>query len=207
VVRWSAEAIARVGAEKSSGLLLVVIARNGMEGLFGFPANVGICCAVLAVREGADDAECRGVEVVVRVLAVGCEREAEAHDERPVDTGLVEQLELVGEELGVGLFVSEVYGPHAWPDERPQDRYCHSQHGQWCRVEGAEDFGVVGVPAGSEAELGDRDRLPGCLELADLGQVLVGGGGLLAVIVDADNVKVVPVDPLERLRAVADRPL
>ena len=79
----------------SPGLLLAVVARNGMEGLFWFPANVGICRAVLALREDADDAECRGVEVVVRVFAVGCERETEAHDERPVDSGPVEQLELV----------------------------------------------------------------------------------------------------------------
>jgi hypothetical protein len=86
--------------------LLAVVARNGVEGFLGFPANVGICRAVLAVREGPDDAECRGVEVVVR---------------------------------------------------------------------------VVGVVAGNEPELSDRDRLSGCLKLADLGQVLVVGGGQLAI--------------------------
>jgi hypothetical protein len=176
-----------------------------MEGLFGFPANVGICRAVLAVREGADDAECRGIEVVVRVLAVGCERETEAHDERPVDAGLVEQLELVDKEPGLGLFIPGIYRPHPGPDERPQDRYCHSQHGQWCRVKGAEKFRVVSVPAGSEAELDDRDRLPGGLELADLGQVLVGRASLRAVVIDADDIEVVPVDALERQGAVADR--
>ena len=79
----------------SSGLLLTVIARNGMEGFFGFPADIWIGRAVLAAGEGANDAEGSRVEVMSRVLAVGCEREAEAHDERPVDAGLVEQLELV----------------------------------------------------------------------------------------------------------------
>jgi hypothetical protein len=89
----------------SPALLLRVIARDGVKSLFRFPADVGICRAVLAAREGADDAECRGIEVVVRVLAVGRERETEAHDERPVDAGLVEQLELVDEEPGLGLFI------------------------------------------------------------------------------------------------------
>jgi len=154
---------------------------------------------VLAAREGADDAECRGVEVVARVLAVGGEREAEAHHERPVDVDLVEQLELVDEEPGLGLFISGVYRPYPRPDELPQDRYLHSQQGQWCCVEGAEEFGVVGVPAGSEAEFSDGDGLPRGLGPTDLGQVLVGGWGLLTVIIDADNVEVVPVDTLERL--------
>jgi hypothetical protein len=142
---------------------------------------------------------------VARVFAVGCERETEAHDERPVDPGPVEQLELVDEEPGLGLFIPGIYRPHPRPDERPQDRYCHSQHGQSCRVEGAEKFRVVGVPAGSEAELGDGDGLPRGLEFADLGQVLAGGWGLLTVVIDAGNVEVVPVDALERESAAADR--
>lgn len=89
--------------------MLLVIAGDGVESLFGFPANVGIGRAVLAVGEDAHDAECCGVDVVARVLAVGGEREAEAHDVRPVDAGLVEQLELVDEESGLGLFVSRVH--------------------------------------------------------------------------------------------------
>ena len=95
-------------------------------------------------------------------------------------------------------FISGVYGPYPGPDEPPHDRYLHSQQGQWCCVEGAEEFGVVGVLAGSEAELSDGDGLPRGPEPADLGPVLGGGGGLLTVIVDADNVEVVPVDTLER---------
>src|SRR5579863_2361571 len=111
----------------SAGLLLAVVARNGMEGRLGFPADVGICRAVLAVREGANDAECRGVEVVAGIFAVGHDWEAEAHDERPVDAGLVEQLELVDQEPSLGLFVSGVYRPYSRPDERPQDRHGRSQ--------------------------------------------------------------------------------
>jgi hypothetical protein len=45
--RPAADAVTRVGAEKSRSLLLVVIPRNGVEGLFGFPADVGIRRAVL----------------------------------------------------------------------------------------------------------------------------------------------------------------
>jgi hypothetical protein len=41
--------------------------------------------------------------------------------------------------------------------------------------------------------------------LADLGQVLVGRASLRAVVIDADDIEVVPVDALERQGAVADR--
>jgi hypothetical protein len=142
---------------------------------------------------------------MAQVLTIRCEREAEAHDECAVRAGLVEQLELVDEELGLGLFVSGGHRPYPRPDELSYPRYLHSQQGQWLCVEGAEEFGVGGVLAGSEPELGDGDRFSGCLEPADPGQVLVGGEALLAVEVDADDVEVIPVDALERGRAVADR--
>jgi hypothetical protein len=76
----------------------------------------------LAAGKGAHDAECGGVDVVARVLAVRCEREAEAHDERPVHAGFVEQPELVDEKSGLGSFVSWVDRPDPRPDEPPDHR-------------------------------------------------------------------------------------
>ena len=69
------------------------------------------------------------------VLAAGREGEAEAHHERPVDAGLVEQPELIDEESGLGLFVPGVHRPDPRPGEPSQYRYLHTQQGQWCGVE------------------------------------------------------------------------
>ena len=49
--------------------MLPVIAGDGAECRFGFPANAGIGRAVLTAGKGAGDAERRSVDVVARILA------------------------------------------------------------------------------------------------------------------------------------------
>lgn len=78
------------------------------ECLLRLPCHVGVGDAVLVVRQGADEAERGGVDVMAWVLAVGGEWETEGHDERPVEACLVEQLELIDEKSGLDRFVSGV---------------------------------------------------------------------------------------------------
>lgn len=183
---------------------------ESVERLFRLPRHVRERGAALTAGQSAHDAQRGGVEVVAWVFVVGREREAEAHDEGAVDADAVEVFEvfelfeLFDEQRRLGALVSRVNRAHAWTDEPADSGQAPADEAEGGGAGIPEKLRVVGIAAGGEAELGDRDRLADGQEPLQRGLVPTCRAAL-PVVVDGDDVEQIPVRVFERQRAVADR--
>jgi hypothetical protein len=139
---------------------------HGMPALV--PGHVRVGGAPLAAGQGAYEAKGRGVVVAARVRVVDGQREAEAHDERAVDSDLLQENKVVEEQARLAGLIARVNPPEPGPD-KPADAG-QAEQGvarlDLVRVSGEQTGEVIGVAAGGEAELSSDDLPPAASQCA-----------------------------------------